>query len=231
MAGGSPKQFLRGVPWAALMLASVTHAASDNHRTGGAAPTATPATHMAKMVMPAAYYGMAEAARGDSLLRTVMLDAHNAERASLGLSPLEWDDALAADAARHAGDMARTGLFRHSARAGRAIPSGENLWMGPRHLYGYDAMAGAFLDEKRLTRINGKLPDLSSTGRWQDVGHYTQMIWRGTRKLGCALRDGPQNEYLVCRYFPAGNIFGKGPLDADDTPIPAGERQMARVTP
>ena len=53
--------------------------------------------------------------------------------------------------------------------------------------------------------------------RWQDVGHYSQMIWRGTRRVGCALGDGANYEYLVCRYFPAGNAFGKGPLDADAT--------------
>ena len=90
--------------------------------------------------------------------------------------------------------------------------------MGPRRLYDYEVMIGAFLDEKRLFRRSGKLPDISVTGRWQDVGHYSQMIWRGTRKVGCALAEGQNYDYLVCRYFPAGNSFGKGPLDADDMP-------------
>ncbi|WP_420145698.1 CAP domain-containing protein [Sphingobium sp.] len=219
--------------------------ASESVGPGGApapvaasAPAAAPtdAVVAGGVVMPAAYYGMTEAARGPDLLRAVMIDAHNGERASLGLPLLEWDDALAADAARYAQDMARSGQFRHSARASRTIPSGENLWMGPRRLYGYEVMVGSFLDEKRLTRMDGKLPDLSSTGRWQDVGHYTQMIWRGTKKVGCALGDGPQNEYLVCRYFPAGNAFGKGPLDADDdapAPAPASiaGTQVASVAP
>jgi len=44
------------------------------------------------------------------------------------------------------------------------------------------------------------------------------MIWRGTRKVGCALADGQNYEYLVCRYYPAGNEYGKGPFDADDSP-------------
>ncbi|WP_318011110.1 CAP domain-containing protein [Sphingobium sp. 3R8] len=224
MAGGSPKAFLRASLWAAmlpvlLVTARGAQAASDSDGTG-----ARPAGG-AGAVMPAAYYGMAEAARGDSLLRAVMLDAHNGERASLGLPLLDWDDALAADAARYADDMAHSGVFRHSPRTGRTIPSGENLWMGPRRLYGYQAMVGSFLDEKRFTRIAGKLPDLSSTGRWQDVGHYTQMIWRGTRKIGCALGEGANADYLVCRYFPAGNAFGRGPLDADAAPM--AETQVA----
>ncbi|QGP77654.1 CAP domain-containing protein [Sphingobium sp. CAP-1] len=209
MAGGSPKRFLRASLWLALFFASGAQASSD----GVAAPVAA-----ASVVMPAAYYGMEEAPRGERLLRAVVLDMHNGERDALDLPDLEWDDALADDAARYALDMARTGLFRHSPRTGRAIPSGENLWMGPRRLYGYAVMVGSFLDERRLFRPDGKLPNLSTTGRWQDVGHYTQMIWRGTRKVGCALGEGANYDYLVCRYFPAGNAFGKGPLDADDAP-------------
>ncbi|RYM13533.1 Fis family transcriptional regulator [Sphingobium cupriresistens] len=218
MAGGSPKAFLRPSLWAAMLpvllaTASGAQAASDSD---GRAPKAGAAI----AVMSAAYYGMAEAARSDRLLRAAMLDAHNGERASLGLPLLDWDQALATDAARYAGEMARSGVFRHSPRAGRAIPSGENLWMGPRRLYDYQVMVGSFLEEKRFTRIAGKLPDLSSAGRWQDVGHYTQMIWRGTRKVGCALGEGTNADYLVCRYFPAGNAFGRGPMDADDEPAP-----------
>jgi hypothetical protein len=169
-------------------------------------------------VMAASFYGMEEAPRGEALLRQAMLEGHNGERAALGLAPLEWDDALAADAARYAADMARTGVYRHSPRGARAIPSGENLWMGPRRLSSYGAMVQAFLDEKRDFIPTAKLPDFSATGHWQEVGHYTQMIWRGTHKVGCALGDGHDYEYLVCRYFPAGNALGKGPLDAEDGP-------------
>ncbi len=167
-------------------------------------------------VMAASFYGMQEAPRGDALLRQVMLDAHNAERASFGHAPLVWDDALAADAARYAAEMAQTGVYHHSKKASRAIPSGENLWMGPRHLYSYQVMAQAFLDEKKMFIPTAKLPDFSTTGYWQEVAHYTQMIWRGTQKVGCAVGDGRDYEYLVCRYFPAGNAYGKGPFDKDE---------------
>ena len=172
-------------------------------------------------VMPASYYGMEEAVRDDRLLRDVVLDMHNDERESLGLQPLAWDNGLALDAARYARQMAQTNIFRHSPRSSRAVPSGENLWMGGRRLYDYEVMIGAFLDEKRLFRRGGKLPNLSATGRWEDVGHYTQIIWRGTRKIGCALAEGQSYDYLVCRYFPAGNRFGQGPLDADDGARPS----------
>ena len=169
--------------------------------------------------MAASFYGMEEAPRGNALLRDVMLDAHNGERAAFGHAPLAWDDALAADAARYAAEMARTGAYRHSLRASRTIPSGENLWMGPRRLYSYQVMAQAFLDEKADFIPTAKLPDFSRTGHWQQVAHYTQMIWRGTQKVGCALGEGRDYQYLVCRYFPAGNAFGQGPFDADEATV------------
>ncbi len=155
----------------------------------------------------------AQDGRGAVALREAAMDLHNAERRIAGVPPLAWDETLAADAARYARTMARSDLLIHSPRATRAMPSGENLWRGARGLYSYRVMLGTFLDEKPLLRPAGRLPDLSRTGRWQDVGHYSQMIWRGTRRLGCAVAESAAYDYLVCRYFPAGNLFGKGPLD------------------
>jgi len=45
-------------------------------------------------------------------------------------------------------------------------------------------------------------------GRWDQVGHYSQMIWPGTDRVGCAVRSSARSDYLVCRYSPAGNVFG-----------------------
>ncbi|WP_232037220.1 CAP domain-containing protein [Sphingobium amiense] len=239
MIGGFPKRVWRGLPWALCVAAlcgggeagvaseailppapviaptpAAPVAAAPAARTAYAYPVAPTAA-----VMAASFYGMEEAPRGNALLRQAMLDAHNDERAALRLAPLAWDDALAADAARYAEEMARTGAYRHSARASRTIPSGENLWMGPRRLSSYQVMAQAFLNEKADFIPTAKLPDFSRTGHWQQVAHYTQMIWRGTQKVGCALGEGRDYDYLVCRYFPAGNAFGKGPFDADEATL------------
>ncbi|MET0369769.1 MAG: CAP domain-containing protein [Sphingobium sp.] len=208
---------------AAGMIASGAIAANEGGSPSApAAPvTGAPIAAAASAVMPAAFYGMTEALRAPDLLRERMLAAHNGERLALGLPALEWDDALAQDAGRYAVEMAASGIFKHSPRAMRAIPAGENLWMGPRRLYDYAVMVGSFMDEKKHFKAGARLPDFSTTGRWQDVGHYTQAIWRGTKKLGCAVGDGAQHEYLVCRYFPAGNAFGKGPFDSDEVMLPA----------
>lgn len=69
-----------------------------------------------------------------------------------------------------------------------------------------EQMIQAFIDERTYFRP-GWFPDVSTTGDWHDVGHYTQLIWRDTEELGCAMAQGRGSDYLVCRYYPAGNVM------------------------
>ena len=53
-------------------------------------------------------------------------------------------------------------------------------------------------------------PDNSTTGKVEDVGHYTQVIWRATSEVGCAEATSADEDILVCRYTEAGNIKANG---------------------
>lgn len=138
---------------------------------------------------------------------SAMLALHNQERVRLGLEPMEWDPSLASAADGYAGTLSATGIFRHSPRSTR-MGQGENLWTGTRGAFGHQQMVGGWLSEKSLYQA-GVFPDVSRNGNWAAVGHYTQIIWRGTTNVGCAVRSSPSFDYLVCRYSPPGNIFGK----------------------
>ncbi len=150
----------------------------------------------------------APAPRGAALLRRAMLDAHAAARAAVGEPPLVWDDRLAADAQGYADTLARSGRFEHADQPQGPGREGENLWTGTREACRYDEMVGAWVAE-RSDFINGITPAFSRTGRWEDVAHYTQMIWRGTTAIGCATASGRRDDYLVCRYAPPGNVVGE----------------------
>jgi hypothetical protein len=133
--------------------------------------------------------------------------AHNVERARMGMPALVWDPALAAGAAVYAQQMAASGQFAHSDRS-RRRGVGENLWMGTRGAFSFEAMVGGWTAEKRYFEP-GIFPNNSRTGNWADVGHYTQMIWPTTTRVGCAIASTPRIDYLVCRYATAGNIDGR----------------------
>ena len=135
------------------------------------------------------------------------LAAHNAERQRLGLPPLTWSCQLERDAAQWARTLQIEGKFEHSGSNGRK-GSGENLWMGTAGHWSIDEMVGGFLAEKDNYQ-NRRFPNVSRTGNWTDVGHYSQIVWRDTREVGCAVAKGLKSDVLVCRYFPAGNVMGR----------------------
>ena len=140
-------------------------------------------------------------------MRSAMIEAHNQARSQYGVAPLAWDEGLARDAREYAQFLARTGRFEHDPQRGRRPPQGENLWMGTRTAYSYAQMIGHLVGERRFYRP-GRFPDVSRTGEWSHVGHYTQIVWPTSRQFGCATASNRSHDYLVCRYLPAGNIVG-----------------------
>jgi hypothetical protein len=140
-----------------------------------------------------------------------LLAAHNRERSAAGIPALAWDPALAAEAAKWGGELAASGAFEHSDDLDGDDPQGENLWAGTRGAYSPEEMVGGWTEEKKDFRP-GRFPDNSATGDFADVGHYTQLMWRESDRVGCALAEGAEEEVLVCRYRTAGNVVGERPF-------------------
>jgi hypothetical protein len=141
-----------------------------------------------------------------------LLAAHNRERLALGVPPLAWDGRLAEGAAAWARELARTGRFEHSP----ADPSdpqvpGENLWAGTPGAWSPEEMVGYWVAEKRDYKP-GVFPAVSKSGDLDQVGHYTQLIWRRTSAVGCAVDHSAREDILVCRYRMAGNVIGERPI-------------------
>lgn len=134
-----------------------------------------------------------------------LLDAHNAERARVGAPPLIWEEQLEREARAWARALLRNGEFRHDpAQHGH----GENLWTGwgPR-VWTPEDMVGEWAAEQRDYR-HAIFPDVSRTGDWTAVGHYTQIVWSRTTHVGCAVLKRRDRTVLACRYSPPGNIDG-----------------------
>ena len=151
-----------------------------------------------------------------------LLAAQNRERAMVGAPPLQWDATLAEHAASYGPVLASLHRLVHSPRAGRPGER-ENLVMSWHGTLSPEAMIDLWTREKRLLQPGSiRFPAVSRTGAWEDVAHYTQMVWPTTTRVGCAIYAADW-DYLICRYSPPGNI--------DRKPIYAAATMVAAATP
>ena len=81
--------------------------------------------------------------------------------------------------------------------------------MGTRGAFSPEQMVGNWIAEKAYYRAGMAFPYVSRTGNWADVAHYTQVVWRGTTHVGCAIYPSRHRDYLICRYSPPGNVDGR----------------------
>ena len=142
-----------------------------------------------------------------------ILDLHNQTRLGLGLAPMHWDYGLACQAISYGPTLARYDVPIHSPRTGRET-SRENLLQA---LPGtpVDRMVGVWIAEQK-NFVPGIFPNVSRTGNWSDVGHFTQIAWPTTTSVGCGVQRGiGRFDWLICRYAPPGNRDGT-PLFTDN---------------
>ena len=133
----------------------------------------------------------------------ILLQEHNRTRAQVGVRPLRWSPQVASSAQRWADHLAGSSCrMRHSRGSGY----GENLFIGSANYYGVEDAAQAWAAERRLYR-GGPLRQYN----WAPSGHYTQMVWRDTRHLGCGVSECDDMMIVVCHYEPKGNFLGRAP--------------------
>jgi len=80
--------------------------------------------------------------------------------------------------------------------------------MGTRGAFSPEQMVAGWLSERNDFRP-GVFPAVSRSGNWFKVGHYSQILWPTTTRVGCAIQSSRAWDFLVCRYSPPGNIDGR----------------------
>lgn len=148
----------------------------------------------------------------DSSFSARVLAIHNRERQTVGVPALAWDETLAASSRQRAREMAHTGSFGHAPTGPAGLDGpGENLWAGTADAYSPEEMVGLWVEE-RADFKHGTFPHVSKSARLERVGHYTQLIWKRTTRVGCAKAGNDREEFLVCRYSTSGNVIGERPI-------------------
>jgi hypothetical protein len=144
-----------------------------------------------------------------------ILAAHNTVRAmvqtSPELAPLTWNADLAATAAAWVAkctDTDHNGLVDHNDGRSDGHPYyvGENIYASSGTASGPDAVTSWAAESAHYTY---------STNTCNGVcGHYTQIVWRDTLEVGCALGTCAGLQFpstIVCDYGPGGNISNQKP--------------------
>ena len=134
------------------------------------------------------------------------VDAHNVWRAKYNETPLVWDDGLGALAQDWSNQMAQSGNFDHRPNNN----AGENLFMGSGTTYTPKEVVDSWGSEVAFFHA-----DTNSCDDGQMCGHFTQLVWASTARVGCGRATaGDGSIYWTCNYDPPGNYTGIGPFDA-----------------
>jgi uncharacterized protein YkwD len=139
-------------------------------------------------------------ARDPFALSHQMLEAHNAVRSRVGVPPLAWSNQLAARAQDWANYLLAKRQFFHRPNS----RFGENLF----EVRGAAATPAEVVDD--WASESREYNHRSNLCRGV-CGHYTQIVWRNTQEVGCAVARAGEREVWVCNYSPPGNWVGERP--------------------
>ena len=148
---------------------------------------------------------------GEAYINAILFH-HNQARANHGADPLVWNATVADTAAI----TANTCEFSHYIPDGAG--QGQNLFTTSGPVFNVTA---GITEEWYKGEFEAMLPHFGAPilddNVFHNVGHLTQVLWKGTTSVGCtsvdcgdAMTIGGQpsdlNKYTVCNYYPAGNV-------------------------
>eukprot|EP00890_Picochlorum_soloecismus_P006583 jgi/Picsp_1/74/NSC_00074-R1_pry- scp-like extracellular len=136
-----------------------------------------------------------------------ILDQHNRYRSIHGVPKLSWSSSLA----KSAQQWASACNYMH--KPGKFDDASDNLaaFAGYDPKVVYNVSSTNWYNEVKL--YDFRKPERSKI---DEIGHFTQMVWKSTKKLGCGRAACSKNNpfgqngqwlYVVCQYDPRGNIL------------------------
>lgn len=165
---------------------------------------------LAALAVPGAWSSLSEEEE------ELIVELHNHYRGQVSPSasamlPLKWDSNLKVIAEGYAAKC----IWNHNPDLEE---TGENLFVGTGTLDLRVALEKWFLEHLDFDYHNNSCPEDKM------CGHYTQMVWADTHRVGCAFHicdtmeglDFEKASFLVCNYYPAGNYEEEKPYEEGD---------------
>ena len=116
---------------------------------------------------------------------------------------------------------------QHPVSGNNKVNCGENIAWGYPSRFGFDSTQ-AWYNEIVDTEGGLGLTDTMNGPSGEALGHYTQIVWKGSTRLGCgvgrATTKNLEGDFWVCQYCKGGNYQGQF---ADNVSRPSRHRQSA----
>ncbi|EOY07664.1 CAP, putative [Theobroma cacao] len=132
------------------------------------------------------------------------VSAHNAARVTIGQTPMVWNYTLAYFAKQWAKKRLNDCKLIHSYG-----PYGENLFWGGKSHWTPSEVVKFWVEEKAYYD-----PKSNTCATGQMCGHYTQIVWKDSVRVGCARINcyNGKGMYVICSYDPPGNYINEHPF-------------------
>ena len=146
-----------------------------------------------------------------------MLDTHNQWRAKVGTPALIYSSELAASSQRWADHLkaANQCKMQHSKQDANY---GENLYWASAIRWSDGKREVQKISAQKVVEAWGsEVKDYNysrnTCAQGKMCGHYTQVVWKSTRSVGCAFAvcEDSKEQVWVCQYQTPGNWVGEKP--------------------
>ncbi|XP_058178513.1 Golgi-associated plant pathogenesis-related protein 1-like [Anopheles ziemanni] len=135
-----------------------------------------------------------------SIFQQQVLDFHNVLRAKHSAEPLVLDPQICQYAQQWANTLASKKVLQHRTNG----KYGENLYA----LYGKTNVDASQVVNAWYNEVKYYTFGTSQPHNFSQVGHFTALVWKKSRKLGVGIAAKGTNVYVVCNYDPPGNVMG-----------------------
>ena len=135
------------------------------------------------------------------LLRQQLLTSHNKYRKNHQADKMTRNTEIEDIAQEYAEHLASIQGFVHSDNKYKGQGLGENIYWA----YNIE-LTGEVVTKDWYSEI--KNYDFSTPGFKQGTGHFTQVVWKSSKEIGCGFGES-DGYYVVCNYYPAGNFHGQ----------------------
>lgn len=131
---------------------------------------------------------------------------HNELRALHQVPELQQANQLNDIAQKYAEHLAATQSFGHSGNDFEGQPMGENIYYSMGDV---DEVNGQKIVDSWYSEIKDYDFNTGKSINGEPVGHFTQVVWKGTQYFGLGVAFNGEQCFVVANYYPSGNMIGE----------------------